>query len=355
MHPNSPSTEDRLQGLLLGAAMGDALGLPSEGLTRGRIARLWPGPLRHRFIAGRGMGSDDTEHLVFTTLSLLRARGDVELFQTTLAGHLKRWLLLFPAGVGLATARSIIKLWMGWKPGKNGVFSAGNGPGMRSSIIGAFFARDPALMQQFVAASTRLTHTDPKALTGAHSLAQAAAWILSGNEHAADLFKSWSSLSSDAEWLHAVKLMQSSLIANRSVSDLAIELGSAQRVSGYIYRSVPVALYAWLRHRGDFTATLTEVVHCGGDTDTTGAMAGALAGLDVGIGGIPSGWIQGWCDWPVTRSYLLDLGRIMARAPETVPPGSRPSFPSWIQVLPRNLGFLLVVLFHGFRRLFPPY
>jgi ADP-ribosyl-[dinitrogen reductase] hydrolase len=225
MHPNSPSTEDRLQGLLLGAAMGDALGLPSEGLTRGRIARLWPGPLRHRFIAGRGMGSDDTEHLVFTTLSLLRARSDVELFQATLAGHLKRWLLLFPAGVGLATARSILKLWLGWKPGNNGVFSAGNGPGMRSSIIGAFFARDPALMQQFVATSTRLTHTDPKALTGAHSLAQAAAWILSGNEHAADLFKSWSSLSSDAEWLHAVKLMQSSLIANRSVSDLAIELG----------------------------------------------------------------------------------------------------------------------------------
>ncbi|WP_156346052.1 ADP-ribosylglycohydrolase family protein [Verrucomicrobium spinosum] len=53
MAPNNIPVVERLQGLVVGAALGDALGLPSEGLTRQRIARLWPGPLTHRFIAGR--------------------------------------------------------------------------------------------------------------------------------------------------------------------------------------------------------------------------------------------------------------------------------------------------------------
>ena len=51
---------------LLGGALGDALGLPAEGLTSRRIARMWRGSWRHRFFFGKGMVSDDTEHAVMT-------------------------------------------------------------------------------------------------------------------------------------------------------------------------------------------------------------------------------------------------------------------------------------------------
>jgi ADP-ribosyl-[dinitrogen reductase] hydrolase len=52
---------EKLAGVLLGAAVGDALGLPREGLSRRRAARLYgPGPLRHRFLLGHGMVSDHT-------------------------------------------------------------------------------------------------------------------------------------------------------------------------------------------------------------------------------------------------------------------------------------------------------
>ena len=76
---------DRLVGILLGTAVGDALGLPAEGLGPGRRRRLVPGPRRHRFLLGRGMVSDDTDHTLFVAQSLLKHPSDASAFQRTLA------------------------------------------------------------------------------------------------------------------------------------------------------------------------------------------------------------------------------------------------------------------------------
>ncbi len=127
---------------LLGGASGDSVGLPSEGMTASRIARLRPGPLRQSLVFGRGMISDDTEHAVMTLLSLRDSGGDERKFAKHLARRLRWWLASVPAGIGLATARSIIKLWLGVRPTSSGVVSAGNGPLMRAPVIGLWFADD---------------------------------------------------------------------------------------------------------------------------------------------------------------------------------------------------------------------
>ena len=64
-------------GLLLGAAVGDALGLPAEGLSPGRKRALFGRGWRHRFALGRGMLSDDTEHTFFVAQALLTHPGDL--------------------------------------------------------------------------------------------------------------------------------------------------------------------------------------------------------------------------------------------------------------------------------------
>src|SRR5882724_9081923 len=93
-----------------------------------------------------------------------------------LAWKLRWWLVGVPAGIGLGTLRSILKLWMGFGPKRSGVWSAGNGPAMRSAIIGAYFSSQPEKMSAYVEASTCLTHTDPKALIGALAVARMAGW-----------------------------------------------------------------------------------------------------------------------------------------------------------------------------------
>ena len=130
----SPDRTERFRGLMLGTAVGDALGLPAEGISRRRGRKLFRGRWRHRFLPGVGMLSDDTEHTVFVAQSLLAHPDSAGRFVRRLAWCLRLWLVTLPAGVGFATLRSIFLLWVGMPPGRSGIYSAGNGPAMRSPV-----------------------------------------------------------------------------------------------------------------------------------------------------------------------------------------------------------------------------
>jgi len=113
-------------------------------------------------------------------------------------------------------------------------------------------------------------------------------------------------------------------------------------------------LSAWLRHYGDFRATVEAALDCGGDTDTVAAIAGALAGATVGAAKIPEPWLQGIIDWPRSVRLLRTVADRLGDQNRSGHPLGEVSYPR-LAVLPRNLLFLLLVLFHGFRRLVPPY
>ena len=221
---------DRFAEILLGTAVGDALGLPAEGLSPGRRCRLFPGQWRHRFLLGRGMVSDDTEHTLFVAQSLLKHPSDASAFQRTLAWHLRWWFLGLPAGVGLATARACVKLCLGFSPTRSGVFSAGNGPAMRSAILGGYFQDDPDAIDAFVRASTQITHKDPKALIGALAIARLAAWAV---EHQANQRPSIDGLgdlliqsaNNEPQWLTLVSEVQGACSAELTVSQFAANMG----------------------------------------------------------------------------------------------------------------------------------
>src|SRR5579872_6972076 len=94
-----------IAGAVLGCAVGDALGLPYEALSKRRGARLLGPPDRHRLLCGRGMVSDDTEHTCMVAQALCEAPRDPGRFARALARLLRRWLVGVPAGIGLATLR----------------------------------------------------------------------------------------------------------------------------------------------------------------------------------------------------------------------------------------------------------
>jgi ADP-ribosylglycohydrolase len=352
MNPNA------IQGCVLGTAVGDALGLAYEGLSRRRASRLLGAPDRYRFLFGRGMVSDDTEHTCMVAQSLIAAGDDLDTFRQQLAWRLRWWLASLPAGVGLATARAILKLWIGFSSRNSGVFSAGNGPAMRSAIIGAAVS-DPTRLRDFVRASARMTHTDPKAEFGAVAVALAARMASEGTAINAQAFESrLCDLMPDegAQELFAlVAKVTASVTRHESTEQFADSLGLQRGVSGYVYHTVPVVLHAWLTNPTDFAAAVSSVIRCGGDTDTTAAIVGGIVGCSVGREGIPAPWIAGLRDWPRSIEWMSDLSqrltesRRLGSAPRHVP-----RLPAWGLVL-RNLGFLAVVLSHGFRRLLPPY
>lgn len=348
--------QERLIGSLIGTAMGDAIGLPYEGLSRRRAARMLGAPSRHRLFFGRGMVSDDTEHACMTAQALITSGGDVALFRKHLAWRLRWWLLPLPAGVGLATARAILRLWVGISPERSGVFSAGNGPAMRAPILGAA-TDDLQALRPLVRASTRLTHTDEKAEFGALAAALAAHLACRQERVAGEDFLAQLKTLLKGDGAEFLALMQSAVESARqgqATADFAAALGLGQGVSGYMYHTMPVVIQAWLRHQGDFRAAIIAMVECGGDADSTAAILGGIVGAGTGRQGIALEWQSGLLEWPRSLGWMARLGAKLGAEPAGSSDKCAPGlfFPA---VLLRNLFFLAVVLFHGFRRLLPPY
>ncbi len=359
--------EAHVLGSILGTAIGDSIGLPYEGLTRRRAERLLGPPDRHRFFFGRGMVSDDTEHTCMVAQSLIGSGGDPDVFGRRLAWGVRLWVLGLPAGIGFATLRAILKLWLGVSPQKSGVHSAGNGPAMRAAIIGAA-VDDGAKLTRLVRSSTRITHTDPRAESGALAVALAAQMaaqmarqseIVSGAAFL-DRFRAHTDRSrsdthsGDGELARLIEDAVRAADEGLSTADFAASLGLAKGVSGFVCHTVPVALHAWLTNQRDFRAAVRAVIQCGGDADTTGAIVGGIVGASVGREGIPREWLDRLIEWPRSTAWME---RLAVQLDSTMRSGvaTRPIRLPLYGVIPRNLFFLVVVLLHGARRALPPY
>lgn len=334
-----------LKACLLGGALGDSVGLPSEGMNARRIARLRRGALRQSLVFGKGMVSDDTEHAVMTLLSLMDHDRDARKFSAALACRLRWWLASVPAGIGLATARSLVKLWLGFKPAHSGVFSAGNGPLMRAPVIGAWFGEDSEKRNEFVSASTMITHRDPRATEAAQMVAHAVALVATGTLTEDEILDCLQTDIGSDDFRTRFQKLRESLRAGESVEDYANSISRKPGfVSGFAPETACVAIYAWLRHRGDFRMTIESVVRAGGDTDTVGFVAGSIAGTECGPDGLVPDWLANLRDWPIHAGFI-----------ERIAAGNKSRYPNWPMSLVRNMCFLLIVLTHGFRRLLPPY
>lgn len=330
---------------LAGSAIGDALGLPYENLSARRAKRLLGPPERFRMFLGRGMVSDDAEHACMTAAALASCDGNVDAFARDLARRLRWWLLTIPAGIGLATLKSILKLWIGVSPARSGVWSAGNGPAMRAAIIGRVVSTNQLI--EFVRASTSITHRDEKAFVGALAVALASAkWSASNAPGISSLLSEYGSVvpasPAATEMITLLQAVEQSLQHGEGTEDFAGRTCRRPgRVSGYIFESVPIALHAVYAHDTSLNA-MRVAIGCGGDTDSVASIVGGIRGIrDLSM-------IDQLFEWPCDRSWLVALSN--AAAGGDIPPRL-----PWATRLLRNWVMVLAIACHLVRRALPPY
>ena len=337
--------EDAVVGCLLGQAVGDMMGTTAENLSPRRVAKMFHNLNRPRLFFGYGTVTDDTEHAIATLLAVRASSQSVEAFRQSLAWRLRWWFLYGPPGIGLATLKSCIKLWLGFPSTRSGVYSAGNGPALRSAIIGVMI--DPEQVREFVRAATRLTHTDPKAEYGALAIAR----MTTINDHT-NLAQQLHDLPTDDaanELRHLLEQVEDGISRGISVQEFAMMLTLKHGVSGYIYHTAPVAIFAFLKHGKDYRSAIEAVIRCGGDTDTVAAITGALIGTHYGKECIPLDWINGYIDWYWSIPEMIKLCNGIERKlswKDLLYPVAQPM---------RNMFFFAVVVMHLLRRLLPPW
>lgn len=309
-------------------------------------------PDSHRLLFGRGMISDDTEHACLVAQALVTSAGGPDRFTTELASRLRWWLLSLPPAIGVATLSALVRLLLGVPAHRSGVNSAGNGPAMRAAILGAAID-DLDQLTELVHRTTIITHRDPRAEWGALAVALAAHHARHHQGLDAPRYLAAVQQRLPPEARELVESLARAM-GGEPVSAFAASLGLSGGVSGYVNHTVPVAICAWARHPRDLVTAVQEVIRCGGDTDSVAAIVGGIVGAGVGWEEIPQSLLTHIRDWPRTTAWIEALGRqlerVMASRVPEVPIEVR--FPA---VVLRNLFFLGIVLFHGFRRLFPPY
>lgn len=333
--------EDRLLGTLLGTAVGDALGLATEGMSARAIARRFGRVERFHVLGGIGFVSDDTELSALVAASLARHPHDrdacVRAFRFALLG----WFLRLPFGIGLATLRACVKIALGFRT--SGVGSAGNGAAMRASIVGVFFRDDEAKRRAWSDAIARVTHTDPRAVEGARFVAELSARCavsVPDAERRALVLRALDVV--DAPQLRAAIELAVDLAESDATLDAA---ATALGTTGFVVHSVPLAVFAFLRHGDDPKETWVQTVAAGGDTDTNAAIAGAWVGALHGAAALPSDLVNRLQRGPFGREHLRELARALAAAHA----GERVELPhpALAIAMARNLALFPVVLVHA--------
>jgi len=334
--------EEKIYGSIMGTALGDSMGLPYEALSRKKIAKKHATFESQHLFFGKGMFSDDTEHTLLLTQSLIESYDNPKLFKHLMRKRLQLWFLALPAGIGFATMRAIVKSFFS----KNaGVFSAGNAPAMRSALLGLLYGEDNEKLKTFVKINTELTHTDPKAYYGALTVAKAC--YLASIQKEDEFFKEMKILVQDETFTQLLEGVQNAL--DLSTLDFAKTLGLEKGVGGYIYETLPIVLHEWLRNKADVKQAIIDVIRCGGDTDTTATIVGSIVGARTKT--FPQKWMDGVVDYPRNLKFIETISSQLANVIQNQKVEKASSL-SAIAIVLRNLLFLIIVLIVGVTRQF---
>ena len=302
----------RAHGALAGLALGDALGMPTQAMSPeqiravyGRITGLVDADASQPYAPGMPAGSvtDDTEQALLVASLLVRGRGSssgrVALNAVEFAHSLLAWEdSMIERGsldlLGPSTKAALERVRAGADPLSVGGAGTTNGAAMRVTPIGvAVSTADPEAFAEAVWSSCRVTHATRQ---GFQSAALVAAAVSMGIDAARSpsldlrslLRKAVTyvdSLPERGAWTPDPDVVA----ATRRAMQLAVNPASSsleclvEQVGTSVASAHAIPMAFALLTRDPSPRALLDAANIGGDTDTIGAIAGAILGATVGV------------------------------------------------------------------------
>ena len=289
---------DRARGAMMGIAAGNLLGLPVESWSHQRIAAKYPAGVRD--IDPRELSrwmDDDLAQAVELAEALLDQGDTVAQF----ANRVIAWRSSNGRGIGHTTRQSIAQLDDGMEPphaayavyrAKGGI--APNGGVMRCAPVATGHRTQPELLTRISADTCAVTHYSPLSQWSCVVANAAIAMLLGG--YPPDLQKLLEAAEADGcpDLLTAGRgagiatTVLECATAGRDVPESAGWLRDNQLAKGHTLLTLQAGLWAAVT-QPDLEESLIAIVSAGGDTDTNGALAGAVLGARHGASAIPPG------------------------------------------------------------------
>ncbi|MFQ5695113.1 MAG: ADP-ribosylglycohydrolase family protein [Terriglobia bacterium] len=280
---------------MIGLAIGDALGFPTEPLSLEAIRADYGPTGITDFVSARGLPpgsySDDTQLTLATARALLAAGGQsTDELMDAFCEEFLDWYRSpdVARGPGMTTLGALANLAQGDPWNESGIRSSkGCGGAMRVAPIGLYFYREREKLRHLAQLNCLITHGHPTGVAAAVLNALAVARAV----EKASPQKLLAELLSNAERLDAdlaaalAKVKQCEGMEPPEAFAHIGETGSAEEV-------LASALFCFLRSPRDYRATVLAAANSSGDSDSIAAMAGALSGAYNGLEAIPENWRQ---------------------------------------------------------------
>jgi ADP-ribosylglycohydrolase len=288
---------ERIPGGLWGALVGDALGVPVEFLSRSEVQSNLVRDMREHGTHDqpKGTWSDDGALMLCTVDSLVHHEFDTaDMGKRFVAWHQEGlWTardIVFD--VGVATAEALTRIAQGTPAeaaGGDGTYSNGNGSLMRILPVALRFSQlSTESMLDRIHRASSITHKHPRSQMACGFYALVVCELVRGRANA-EAFESGLELfrefyAPDPRWSAELPAFQ--LLLNGDLSD---RLESDIDSSGYVIHTLTASLWCLLT-TSDFEQCVLKAVNLGEDADTTGTVAGGLAGVAYGLRGVPERW-----------------------------------------------------------------
>lgn len=298
----------RILGSLIGVALGDAMGMPSEMWSRqrienyfGKIADFLPGPDENAISKGLSAGevTDDTIVTVLMAESIIEADGKIE--PQYIVRNIENWAKSNEKSkfvIGPSTRQAFERIANGTPIEEAGKFGETNGASMRISPVGIIsdYKNLDELIDNVVLACMP-THNTSVAISGAAAIAAAVSYCIHGGkdlEQMIDIAKKASKMGSSRGYDVCGPSMAAridlgiSLVRNgKNEIEILHSLYDVLGTSIASTESVPAALALTYFAKGDPVKCSLYAANTGGDTDTIGAMACGICGAMAGIEAFP--------------------------------------------------------------------
>ena len=331
----------RAYGALAGLALGDALGMPTQAMSPaqiravyGRITGLVDGDASQPYAPGMPAGSvtDDTEQALLIASLLVRGRGTSSGRVALEAGEFAHALLAWEDSMiergsldllGPSTKAALERVRAGEDPLTVGGAGTTNGAAMRVTPIGiAMPTADPEAFADAVWSSCQVTHATRQGFQSAALVAAAVSFgIDAARSPSLDLrsllWKALSyvdSLPERGAWtpdpdVVAATRRAMQLVANPASSSLECLV---EQVGTSVASAQAIPMAFALLARDPSPQALLDAANIGGDTDTIGAIAGAILGAALGfevfVGrGLAQVELASHLDLPSVALELLEL------------------------------------------------
>ena len=290
---------DRARGVMLGLAAGNLLGLPMEGWSYREIDRWYPDGVRDIDAGEAHKPMDDDLAQAVDMGEALLDGGD---YVGEFGRRLVTWRRENGRGIGITTDRVIGVLEAGHRPPDAAriVYEthpiAPNGGVMRCAPVAVARFREPEKLVDDSVATCVVTHYSPTSQWSCIIINTVIALLLKEIEPDLSILMEAASSDGCPDMLETALRdgippdVLESIVTGGPVCEDCSWLRRDQRLIGHTLIALQAGLWAAVTSLG-FEDALRQVVEAGGDTDTNGAVAGAVLGARYGASAIPGRWL----------------------------------------------------------------